>query len=159
LSKRCATLPSIKKRATVGLIRPPAAGEERPDRRRHFTWFAETFPAAAPQPHDPAREEIDRLAKARASLKEVEERIKQQREHRPPPIVAQTLAAVLRYLFRRGWRQNVGPDIRPSVIEQSSHSSQRSPGDASPGLSAARWLKFAGETPRARERIVKTIAI
>jgi transposase len=61
-----------------------------------IAWFAETFPAAASQPHDPAREEIDRLAKARAGLKEVEERIKQQREHRPPPIVAQTLAAVLK---------------------------------------------------------------
>jgi transposase len=61
-----------------------------------IAWFAETFPAADPQPHDPAREEIDRLAKARAGLKEVEERIKQQREHRPPPVVAKALAAVLK---------------------------------------------------------------
>jgi transposase len=61
-----------------------------------IAWFAETFPAADPQPHDPAREEIDRLTKARASLKEVEERIKQQREHRPPALVAKALAAVLK---------------------------------------------------------------
>ena len=61
-----------------------------------IAWFAETFPAADPQPHDPAREEIDRLAKARAGLKEVEERIKQQREHRPPAPVAKALAAVLK---------------------------------------------------------------
>jgi transposase len=61
-----------------------------------MAWFAETFLAADPQPHDPAREEIDRLAKARAGLKEVEERIKQQREQRPPALVAKALAAVLK---------------------------------------------------------------
>jgi transposase len=61
-----------------------------------IAWFAETFPAPDPQPHDPAREEIDRLTKARASLKEVEERIKHQREHRPPALVAKALAAVLK---------------------------------------------------------------
>jgi transposase len=61
-----------------------------------IAWFAETFPAADPQPHDPARDEIDRLTKARAALKEVEERIKQQREHRPPALVAKALAAVLK---------------------------------------------------------------
>jgi transposase len=61
-----------------------------------IAWFAETFPAADPQPNDPARAEVDRLVKARASLKEVEERIKQQREHRPPAIVARAVAAVLK---------------------------------------------------------------
>jgi transposase len=61
-----------------------------------IAWFAETFPAADPQPHDPAREEIDRLVQARMALKEVEERIKQQREHRPPDLVARALAAVLK---------------------------------------------------------------
>jgi transposase len=29
-----------------------------------IAWFAETFPAADPRPHDPAREEVDRLARA-----------------------------------------------------------------------------------------------
>ena len=61
-----------------------------------IAWFAETFPTVDGHPHDPAREEIDRLVQARASLKEVEERIKQQREHRPPPVVARALAAVLK---------------------------------------------------------------
>jgi transposase len=59
-----------------------------------IAWFAEAFPDADPQPHDPARDEIDRLVQARAALKDEEDRIKQQREHRPPPIVAQALAAV-----------------------------------------------------------------
>ena len=36
--------------------------------------------------------------KARASLKEVEQRIMQQREHRPPALVARALAAVLKTL-------------------------------------------------------------
>jgi transposase len=61
-----------------------------------IAWFAETFPAAELQPHDPAREEVDRLVTARAGLKEVEERIKQQREHRPPALVAEALAVVLK---------------------------------------------------------------
>jgi len=59
-----------------------------------IAWFAEAFPDADPQPHDAAREELDRLVQARAALKDEEDRIKQQCEHRPPPIVAQALAAV-----------------------------------------------------------------
>jgi transposase len=59
-----------------------------------IAWFAEAFPDADPQPHDAAREELDRLVQARTALKDEEDRIKQQREHRPPPIVAQALAAV-----------------------------------------------------------------
>jgi len=61
-----------------------------------IAWFAETFPIEDPQQHDLAREEIDRLVQARTSLKEVEERIKQQREHGPLPVVAKALAAVLK---------------------------------------------------------------
>jgi transposase len=59
-----------------------------------IAWFAEAFPDADPQPHDAAREELDRLVQARTALKDEEDRIKQQSEHRPPPIVAQALAAV-----------------------------------------------------------------
>ena len=40
-----------------------------------IAWFGETFPEAAAQTHDPAREEVDRLVQARAALKEVKERI------------------------------------------------------------------------------------
>ena len=56
--------------------------------------FAETFPDREAQPHDPAREEIDRLVQARTALKELEERIAQQGEHGPPVIVAKALAAI-----------------------------------------------------------------
>jgi transposase len=56
--------------------------------------FAEAFPDGGAEPHDPAREEIDRLVQARTALKDVEDRIKHQGEHRPPAVVAQALAAV-----------------------------------------------------------------
>ena len=58
-----------------------------------IAWFAETFPGEA-QPHDPAREEVDRLVQARAALKELEGRIAQQGEHRPPATVAKALGAI-----------------------------------------------------------------
>ena len=58
--------------------------------------FAEAFPDGGPQPHDPAREEVDRLVQARSALKDTEDRIKQQREHQPPAVVAQALAAIAR---------------------------------------------------------------
>jgi transposase len=59
--------------------------------------FAEAFPDGA-QPHDPAREEVGRLVQARTALKNMEDRIKQQREHHPPALVAQALAAVAKTL-------------------------------------------------------------
>jgi len=59
-----------------------------------IAWFGETFPEADAQAHDPAREEVDRLVQARTGLKEVKERIAQQGEHSPPPIVAKALAAI-----------------------------------------------------------------
>src|SRR5271166_2430499 len=59
-----------------------------------IAWFAETFPDSQAQPHDPAREEVDRLVQARTALKEVEGRIEQQGEHGPPAIVARALAAI-----------------------------------------------------------------
>jgi transposase len=60
--------------------------------------FAEAFPDDSAQPHDPAREEVGRLVQARTALRDVEDRIKQQREHQPPAIVAQALAAVAKTL-------------------------------------------------------------
>jgi transposase len=59
-----------------------------------IAWFAETFPDAEAQANDPARAEVDRLVQARAAVKEVKERIAQQGEHSPPPIVAKALAAI-----------------------------------------------------------------
>ena len=60
--------------------------------------YAEVFPEGDAQPHDPAREEVGRLVQARTALKDVEDRIKQQREHHPPAIVAQALAAIAKTL-------------------------------------------------------------
>jgi transposase len=57
-------------------------------------WFAETFPDRQAQAHDPARDEVDRLVTARAAVKDLEGRIAQQGEHRPPATVAKALAAV-----------------------------------------------------------------
>jgi len=56
--------------------------------------FAEAFPDGGSEPHDPAREEIDRLVQARTALKDVEDRIKHQGEHRPPALVVAALRAV-----------------------------------------------------------------
>jgi len=60
--------------------------------------YAEAFPEGDAQPHDPAREGVARLVQARTALRDVEDRIKQQREHHPPAIVAQALAAVAKTL-------------------------------------------------------------
>jgi transposase len=60
-----------------------------------IAWFGETFPAE-PQAHDAHREALDRLVKARTSLKDIENRLVQQREHRQPEPVAKAHAAVLK---------------------------------------------------------------
>jgi transposase len=59
-----------------------------------IAWFAETFPHGEAQPHDAARQEVDRLVQARTALRELEGRIAQQGEHRPPAIVAKALGAI-----------------------------------------------------------------
>ena len=59
-----------------------------------IAWFAETFADDVARPHDPEREALDRLVKARAGLKELETQIAQQGEHRQPPIVAKAHAAI-----------------------------------------------------------------
>jgi transposase len=63
-----------------------------------IAWFAETFPDDVAQPHDPERDELDRLVTARAGLKKLEAQIIQQGEHRQPPVVAKAHAAVLKAL-------------------------------------------------------------
>jgi transposase len=61
-----------------------------------IAWFGEMFCGGGVQPHDRAREEIDRLAQARAAIRELEDRTKQQAEHDPPPLIAKALARVAR---------------------------------------------------------------
>lgn len=58
-----------------------------------IAWFAETFPLGA-KPPDRAREEVDRLVQARAVFKDIEDQIKQQGEHQPPPLVVKALRAI-----------------------------------------------------------------
>jgi transposase len=60
--------------------------------------FAEAFPDDSAQPHDPACKEVGRLVQARTTLRDLEDRIKQQREHQPPALVVQALAAVAKTL-------------------------------------------------------------
>jgi transposase len=63
-----------------------------------IAWFAETFPDGVARPHDPERDELDRLVTARAGLKKLEAQIIQQGEHRQPSVVAKAHAAVLKAL-------------------------------------------------------------
>ena len=68
-----------------------------------IAWFAETFRFGAARPQDREREEIDRLLQARVALKDIEDQIKQQNEHEPPPAVVKALreaAKVLRAQVR-----------------------------------------------------------
>jgi len=84
--------------------------------------FAETFPEGEAEPHDPARDEIARLVQARAAVKDVEDRLVQQREHRPPPIVAQAIGAILktRRVERRRLEASIAAKIKanPAFAER-----------------------------------------
>lgn len=69
-----------------------------------IAWFAETFADQATQAHDPQRAELDRLVKARASMKELASQIAQWNEHRQPDLVAKahdTLARTVRAELRK----------------------------------------------------------
>ena len=63
-----------------------------------IAWFGETFPFGAAQPHDREREDIDRLLQGRVALKHMEDQIKQQNEHQPPPLVANAFRAVAKVM-------------------------------------------------------------
>ena len=97
-----------------------------------IAWFAEAFPDADPQPHDAAREELDRLVQARTALKDEEDRIKQQREHRPPPIVAQALAAVAKAI--RAERRKLEAAIAARIKANPSFARRAEIIDSVPGL-------------------------
>jgi len=61
-----------------------------------IAWFGETFPADVTLPHDPEREALERLVKARASLKDFETRLAQQGEHEQPALVSKAHRAILK---------------------------------------------------------------
>lgn len=59
-----------------------------------IAWFAGTFPDEHGQPHDPEREDLDRLVTARTALINLLTQIANRDEHRQPSIVAKAHAAV-----------------------------------------------------------------
>ncbi len=63
-----------------------------------IAWVGETFDDDIGLPHDPRREHPDRFVTARAALSKMLTQIRNQAEHRPPPLVAKAQAAVVKAL-------------------------------------------------------------
>ena len=63
-----------------------------------IAWFGETFANDGAQPHDRAREHLDRFVTARAGLSKMLTQIRNQGEHRQPPSIAKAQAAVVKTL-------------------------------------------------------------
>jgi len=66
-----------------------------------IAWFAETFSDGVGLPHEPDREELDRLVTARVSLLKIQTQIENQGEHKQPPLVVKAHRALLRTLCRQ----------------------------------------------------------
>ena len=113
--------------------------------------FAEAFPDDSIQPHDPAREELARLVQAREALKDVQERIKQQREHQPPAIVVEALAAVAKTL--RAEMRRLEASIASKIKANPAFAHRAELIDSVPGLAAhtvaglIAWLPELGGIP------------
>jgi transposase len=63
-----------------------------------IAWFAETFSDAVGLPHEPEREELDRLVTARNGLLKVQTQIENQGEHHQPRLIMTAHRAILRML-------------------------------------------------------------
>ena len=63
-----------------------------------IAWFGEIFPQELAVPHDPERDALDRLLTARTAFADHEARMVAQGEHKPPPLVAKAIAAVVKVL-------------------------------------------------------------
>lgn len=61
-------------------------------------WFAETFSEASAQVHDPAREELSGLVKARQQLVDLKARLQTQNEHAAPGLAQKAHARILKNL-------------------------------------------------------------
>jgi len=59
-----------------------------------IAWFGETLLVDGAQPQDREREEVERLVQSRTVLKDLGERLKQQGEHDPPPLVVKALREI-----------------------------------------------------------------
>lgn len=113
--------------------------------------FGEAFPDGDAQSHDPAREELARLVQAREALKDVLERIKQQREHQPPAVVVQALAAVAKTL--RAEMRKLGASIASRIKANPAFARRGELIDSVPGLAEQTvagliaWLPELGRIP------------
>jgi len=107
--------------------------------------FAEAFPDDSVQPHDPAREELARLVQAREALKDVQERIKQQREHQPPAIVVEALAAVAKTL--RAEMRRLEASIASRIKANPAFARRGELIDSFPGLGAQSVAGFVAWLP------------
>lgn len=65
-----------------------------------IAWFAETFPDAPAQAHDPAREELQAMVGARQGLIEMEKQIANHSEHGAPVAACQAFATVAKTVAR-----------------------------------------------------------
>ena len=99
-----------------------------------IAWFAETFPAGGAEPHDRAREEVDRLLQAREALKDMEDQIKQQGEHQPPPLVVKALRAVAKVV--RAERRALDAVIAGKISANPAFARRGEIVDSVPGLGA-----------------------
>jgi transposase len=96
--------------------------------------FAEAFPDGEPQAHDAAREEIARLVQARTAMKDVEDRIQQQREHDPPAIVAKAQAVIAKTI--RAELRNLDAAIAAKIKANPTFARRAELIDSVPGLAA-----------------------
>lgn len=117
-----------------------------------IAWFAETFPDAEAQPHDPEREEISRLVQVRALLKELETQLIQQGEHRQPAIITQALAAIAKALRAelRKLETAIATKIRANpVLARRAEIIKSVPGLADQAVAGIiAWLPELGHVPK-----------
>jgi len=99
-----------------------------------IAWFGETFPDSDAQPSDPAREEVDRLLQGRTALKDMEDQIKQQGEHQPPPLVVNALRAVAKVM--RAERRKLDAAIAARIKANPGFARRAEIIDSVPGLGA-----------------------
>ena len=116
-----------------------------------IAWFAETFPVGVALPHDPERAALERLVKARASLKDLETRLTQQGEHQQPSLVSKAHGRILKSMRaeRRKLEAAIAAKIKANpVLARRAEIIESVPGLAdlvSAGIIT--WLPELGEVP------------
>ncbi len=116
-----------------------------------IAWFAETFPVGVVVAHDPERAALERLVKARASLKDLETRLTQQGEHQQPSLVSKAHGRILKSMRaeRRKLEAAIAAKIKANpVLARRAEIIESVPGLAdlaSAGIIT--WLPELGEVP------------